>query len=102
MIVLAACLAFLGCLSLALSQDGKWKIVAGTAPVARTRAALRISGWVLLGVTLAVCIAAEGPGFAVLLWTLLVSVACFVVAMTLSFRPTAFRPFARACSTWWP
>jgi hypothetical protein len=101
MIVLAACLLLAGCMSLALSQEQHWKIVAGSPSVGRERAALRKFGWILLGAALGVCIAAEGPGFAILVWGLLVTLASFAVAMTLSFRPGLFKPIARACSALW-
>jgi hypothetical protein len=101
MIVLSACLVLAGCMSLALSQEQNWKIVAGGSSVARERAVLRIFGWVLLGAALGVCIAAEGRGFGVLVWGLLATSASFSVAMTLSFRPGMFKPIARACSALW-
>lgn len=102
MTVFAACLVLAGCVSLALSQAGKWKLVAGTAPADRVRAAIRVVGWVLLGAALVVCIAAQGAGFAVLMWTLLVAVASFVVALTLGLRPGLFRPVTRMYSALWP
>lgn len=101
MIVLTACLVFAGCTALALSQDQKWKAVAGSTS-GRARRAIRIVGWVLLGAVLGLGIAVEGPGFAVLLWTLQFALASFVVAMALSFRPGLFKPVARACSVLWP
>jgi hypothetical protein len=102
MIILVACLAFAGCLSLALGESRNWNAVAGAVSGNHTRAAIRTVGWILLGAALAVAIAVEAPGFAVLLWTLLVAVASFVVAMMLSFYPRLFRPVARACSALWP
>ena len=101
MMMLAACLVFAGCMSLALGQDRNWKAVTGTSPIARTRMAIRTVGWAFLGAAVAVSAAAEGPGFAVLLWTLQVAMASFLVAMTLSFRPGWFKPVARAYSMLW-
>lgn len=99
MTVLAACLVFAGCLSLSLCQGRNWKAVAGSAPIAFTQAVIRYAGWILLGAALAVAVAVEGPGFAVLAWTLQIAVASFVVAVTLSYRPGLFRPIASAYST---
>lgn len=102
MIMLTACLVFAGCMSLALSQDRNWKTVAATAPAGRAQAAARFVGWVLLGATLAISVSVAGPGFAVLMWTLQIAVASFIVAMMLSFRPGSLRPVVRAYSALWP
>lgn len=98
MIIFTGFLVFIGCMSLALSQHRHWKIVTGTMLVARTKKAIRVIGWALLGVALLVCIEAEGLGFAVLIWPLLIAAGSFIVAMLLSFRPGLLRLVARVYS----
>lgn len=102
MMMLAAFLVFAGCASLALSQDAKWRAVAAPPATARTRLACRRMGWLLLAVALGVCIASEGPGFAVLIWTLQFAVAGFVVALVLGFRAGLLKPLAEFYARCWP
>lgn len=102
MTVLMALLSLAACSSLALSQERNWKIVTPGSQANRARLALRYQGWLLLGGVLALAIASEGPGFAVLLWILLAALASLLVALSLTFRPVLFRPVAQAASRLFP
>lgn len=90
----AAVLVLLGCLSLAISQRRNWAMVTGGVLAPRPKLLARVFGWSLLLVALAVCIGAEGPGFATLLWPLYFAMASLIVAMTLSYRPGVLKPIA--------
>lgn len=102
MITFIASLAFIGCMSLALSQNRNWNIVTGTALVTRTKKAIRVIAWIFLGAAFFVCIDIEGLSFAVLIWLLLMAAASFIVAIMLSFRPELLKPVARLYSVFWP
>lgn len=102
MMLITGCLVLAGCVSLALGQAAKWKLVTGNPLVHRTRAALRVSGLLWLGTALGIGIAVDGAGFAVLSWTQQVALASFLVAMVLGFRPRSLRRVARLYSVFWP
>lgn len=97
MMVLAACAVLAGCMLLALSQAHRRKAVEGGAASDRLLMVVRIAAWGLLGMALGLCQWGEGPGFGVLIWTLLCALASFLVAMTLAFSPQWLRAVARAC-----
>jgi hypothetical protein len=90
----AAFTAWLGCACLALSQERHWKAVTGGAPP-RTKS-LRITGWLLVAASLALCIARDGGSFAALMWPLLLAGGALATAALLTWRPAWLRPLAWA------
>lgn len=77
---------------LALSQERHAQRVFGhhaqPAPVLRAQ---RAAGFTAIGIGLPACLAAQGPGFGSLLWTVLVCAAAMGVALTLTWRPRWLR-----------
>lgn len=74
---------------LALAMDAHWHQALGRAhplPPARRRA-LRTAGALGLAASLGLCLLADHPSMAALVWVLLLSVSAASVAFTLSWRP---------------
>jgi hypothetical protein len=88
----AAALTVLGLGWLALAMDVHWEQVHGQAgPQARTQTRLRRLGSLLLAASLMLCLAADHPSMAVLVWAMLLAGAAVLIAMTLAWRPHSLR-----------
>ena len=74
---------------LALAMDVHWQQVRGTlAPPGRaTVAGLRLLGVGALSASLLVCLHADHPTMAALVWVMSLAVAALAVALTLTWRP---------------
>jgi putative iron-regulated protein len=81
---------------LALVQHRHWLAVMGDAAAApRRRRSARLLGWAAQGVALAMLVQGSGAGFGSLLWGVGLTAAALVVALSLTWWPTAWRPLAR-------
>jgi len=91
---LAALLANLaGAGWLALSLEAHWEQIRGSEPLGGKRAALlRFIGSLGLMAALALCLYADHPSMAALVWVMTLAVAAATVAFTLAWRPAALRP----------
>jgi len=88
----AAALALMGLGWLALAMEVHWEQVHGqTGPKARTRTLLRLLGSMLLVASLLLCLGADHPSMAVLVWVMLLAGGAVLIAMTLSWRPHSLR-----------
>jgi hypothetical protein len=80
-------LSYAGLALLALSQSRNWTTIAGNAPLpVRHVPALRIGGSLLLVASLAIAIARDGLAFGAILWTVTLTVAGWLVVLTLAWR----------------
>jgi uncharacterized membrane protein len=89
LLVLAALLTVSGMALFALALPAHWGQVAGPrAPLSLARQRrLRAGGALALAGSLALCLAADHPSMAVLVWVMLMAVSAAGVAMWLSRRP---------------
>ncbi|WP_332741474.1 DUF3325 domain-containing protein [Hydrogenophaga sp.] len=90
---LAALAAWVSMAWLALSMEVHWQQVCG-APVMVPRGlrrSLRQAGGLGLLVSLALCLAADHPSMAALVWVMFVAACAFGVAMLLTWRPRVLR-----------
>ena len=84
----AAANAVLGFGWLALAMDIHWEQVHGeTAPKTATVRNLRAAGVLALALSLGLCLKADHPSMAVLVWLMLLAGAASAIAATLSWRP---------------
>jgi hypothetical protein len=90
----AAVATLIGFAWLALGMEVHWTQVHGARPAGPTTAAttvptrrLRLLGAAALAVSLALCMGADHPSMAVLVWLMLLAGSAVAVAMTLSTRP---------------
>ncbi len=84
----AAVAALMGFGWLALGMETHWEQVHQAVPHAPGRSRwLRIVGAAGLAVSLSLCLGADHPSMAVLVWLMLLAGAAVSVAMTLSTRP---------------
>lgn len=84
-VALAACLAGMGWLALAM--EAHWEQVrAGHRPPATVRR-LRVLGALGLAASLALCLRADHPSMAALVWVMLLAAAALAVALTLTWKP---------------
>jgi Protein of unknown function (DUF3325) len=73
---------------LALAMDVHWQQVSGLPHVPpRTQGLLRVLGVAALSASLALCLAADHPTMAALVWVMLLAAGALGVAFTLSWRP---------------
>jgi Protein of unknown function (DUF3325) len=73
---------------LALAMDVHWQQVSGLPHVPpRTQRLLRVLGAVALLTSLALCLAADHPTMAALVWVMTLAAGAIGVAFTLSWRP---------------
>lgn len=80
--------AVLGCAWLALAMEVHWQQVFGPAPVSpATRRALRILGTAALLLSLGLCLLADRPSMAALVWVMLLAQGALTVALVLAWRP---------------
>ncbi len=77
---------------LALAMDPHWEQVHGepAAPASVARC-LRLAGALALAASLGLCLAADHPSMAVLVWVMLMAGAAATIAATLSWRPQWLR-----------
>jgi putative iron-regulated protein len=96
MALLALAMSVLGFALLALGQERHWQAVMGPAQPApwRQRVA-RLLGLGLQVAALAAVVMGSGAGFGSLLWGVGLTLAALVVALSLTWRPTAWRGLAR-------
>ncbi|MBT9463951.1 DUF3325 domain-containing protein [Hydrogenophaga sp.] len=90
---LAALAAWVSMAWLALSMEVHWRQVTGSqATVPRLlRRGLRQAGALGLLASLALCLAADHPSMAVLVWVMFVAASAFGIAMLLTWRPRVMR-----------
>lgn len=100
--MLAAALvsSFAGLAWLALAMEVHWRQVRVGAPLTRrTCAVLRALGVSALVLSLALCLAADHPTMAVLVWVMSLAGGALALSLTLAWRPRALRvlvPWVRA------
>lgn len=85
----------LGMASLSLSLPNHWRQVTGietSQPTPSQQNALRIFGYLSLFVSLVLCLAADHPTMAVLVWVMLLALAAKGVAMILTWREHWLKP----------
>jgi hypothetical protein len=80
----AAVAAFVGLAWLALGMSTHW---AQVHPAGLPSRWLRWAGVVALGLSLGLCLAADHPSMAALVWLMLLAASAVAVAMTLASRP---------------
>jgi uncharacterized membrane protein len=89
LLVLAALCSLAGMAAFALAMPTHWAQVAGAraplSPAAQAR--LRQTGALALAASLGLCLVADHPSMAVLVWVMLLAVSAAGVAMWLSRRP---------------
>lgn len=87
----ALALALAGFAALALSMHKHHRDIVGTAPTFPRRLALRVAGWLLLGLSLAFCVAPFGWAIGLVHWTGLLTVAGVTIALVLAAMTTRIR-----------
>jgi len=94
LLLLAAALANLaGMAWLALAMDVHWEQVRGPAPLgAGIAAAMRLAGAFAIAAALVLCLRADHPTMAVLVWIMTLSGAAVGVAFALAWRPALLAP----------
>jgi Protein of unknown function (DUF3325) len=94
--VLAA--TYLGFALLALSQDRHWHHLGGARRCPpRTAFSLRVTGYVLLSVSLGLSVVRDGASFGAVLWATALCVCAFAVLCTLTWRMRWLEPLALVC-----
>lgn len=89
--VLAFAASVIGFAWLALAMESHWSQVRGTHHVPAVRA-LRVLGVSALAASLALCLAADHPSMAALVWIMALTTGALVVTFTLSWRPRLLTP----------
>lgn len=85
---------------LALAMDTHWEQAhAGAVPSPAVARRLRVLGSIALLVSLGLCLAADHPTMAVLVWFMLLAGSAVTIAMTLSWQPHWLRRLWPAGST---
>ncbi len=78
---------------LALAMDVHWQQVSGLPRVPpRTQRVLRALGVAALAASLALCLAADHPTMAALVWVMALAASALGVAITLAWRPRWLAP----------
>lgn len=89
----ALCCSVIGLAWLALTLEPHWRQVRGSQPrSAAVVKTLRILGSLGLAASLALCLLADHPSMAALVWVMALAVAALVVAFTFTWRPRTFAP----------
>jgi len=90
LLLLPAALASLAGMGwLALAMEDNWQRVHGDVPLRRGKAAtLRWLGALAIGAALLLCLRADHPTMAVLVWVMSLSAAALAVTLLLAWRPT--------------
>lgn len=101
--IAAVFITMLGMACLSLSLPSHWRQVTGietSLPSPTERLRLRVVGYCSLTVAFLLCLAADHPSMAVLVWVMLLALAAKGVASILSWRQHWFKPllsvFSRA------
>jgi len=88
----AAVSAVIGFGWLALAMDTHWEQVHGEAsPTPAAVRALRVAGALALAVSLVLCLSADHPSMAALVWLMLLAGSAAAIAATLSWQPRWLR-----------
>ncbi|MEW5966299.1 MAG: DUF3325 domain-containing protein [Pseudomonadota bacterium] len=88
----AAAATLLGFAWLALSMEAHWRQVFGqAAPAARSRRILRVLGGSALLAVPGLCLLADRPSMAALVWVMLLAGGAVAAALMLAYRPRALR-----------
>ncbi len=96
LLLAAAICGFCAMAWFALAKPAHWRQVRrGTTLADGTRRALRVAGCLALLLSLWLCLCADAPSMAALVWLMLLAVSAAAVALTLSWRPHWLR-------LWWP
>jgi hypothetical protein len=91
LLALGSCIA--GMAWLALAMDVHWRQVRGAGAARRSAVlALRTAGTVALVVSLLLCLRADHPTMAALVWVMSLAVGGLCVAFALAWRPGALAP----------
>lgn len=91
--LLAVLANLLGLAWLALAMEAHWEQVRGTdALKARTVVLLRSLGTLSIGAALVLCLVADHPSMAVLVWVMSLAGSALVVAFSLAWRPRLLSP----------
>lgn len=91
----AAVATVLGFAWLALAQDAHWRQVFGAASISQAvRRTLRLSGSSALLAALGLCLLADRPSMAALVWVMLLALGALVVALALAWRARWLRILA--------
>lgn len=83
----AVVVAYVGMLALCLGLERHYKQVWGRAPARVLRVGLRVTGWLALALSFALCGAAWGWAMGPVAWFGVISLAGFGVAMLLPYWP---------------
>lgn len=95
MIACASGSALTGLLLLALGQERHVERVCGpNRPAARAHRSQNATGFIAIGLSLPLYVAAQGAGFGSLLWMLMLAAAAMAVAFSLTWCPHLLRPLA--------
>lgn len=101
--IAAICITLLGMACLSLSLPSHWRQVTGredSLPSTAECLRLRVAGYCSLTVAFLLCLAADHPSMAVLVWVMLLALAAKSVASILSWRQHWLKPllfmFSRA------
>jgi len=86
LLALICCIAGMGLLALAMKPHWDQARAPIPYPTARARA-LRVFGGLALGLSFALCLLADHPSTASLVWLMAVTVSALTVAFTLAYRP---------------
>jgi hypothetical protein len=85
--------AVIGFAWLAVAMDVHWRQVRGThAPARTTQLTLRVLGSTGLACSLALCLSADHPSIAALVWVMSLAAAAQLIAYTLAWRPRWLAP----------
>jgi hypothetical protein len=95
LLLLAAVLAnFAGMAWLALAMEAHWEQVRGsTTPLAAgTASAMRLAATLAIAAALVLCLRADHPTMAVLVWIMTLTGAAVTVSLALAWRPATLAP----------
>lgn len=80
-------LSYAGFCALCLSLDRHCQDLFGRKPTAHQRLALRLGGWVLLGLSLVSAVMASGWSFGLVEWTAVLMGSALLLVLLLPYRP---------------
>ena len=93
--LLILALAVAGFAVLALSMDKHHRDLFQARPTRLRRLSLQTAGWLVLGLSLAVCVDGFGVSIGIVFWTGMLTVAALAVAAALSWRHVWLKSLAR-------
>ncbi|RRD57092.1 DUF3325 family protein [Comamonadaceae bacterium OH2545_COT-014] len=88
-------LGFAGMAWLALAMEAHWEHVRTDRHQPAAARRLRVLGAAALAASLALCLWADTPGLAALVWPMNLAASALAVALLLAWRPRWLRPLAR-------